>query len=161
MGNESIENFKRRSSAFPIGGDELAALIPQKAPFTFISSLNHVGADNCITGFKFGAGHVLCFDGKLTAAGILENIAQTSGCKLGYEDFIKGKKGKLGFIGEVRDFTYSRLPEAGEELITEVIIEKIVFDVTIISGTVKINGEEIASCQMKVFFEADTEEVKS
>lgn len=159
MGNESVENLKNRISAFPISGDELAALIPQKAPFTFISSLQHVGQDNCITGFQFGPEHVLCFDGKLSAAGILENIAQTSGCKLGYEDFIKGKKGKLGFIGEVRDFIYTRLPEAGEELTTEVIIEKVVFDVTIISGTVKINGEEIARCQMKIFFEPEPEQV--
>jgi predicted hotdog family 3-hydroxylacyl-ACP dehydratase len=144
---------------FPISGDELTALIPQKKPFVFITSLNEVNRDSCITTFLAAADNVLCYNGKLSAAGLLENIAQTSGCKLGYEDFMQGKKGKLGFIGEVRDFIYSRLPAVGEELTTTVIIEKVVFGVTIIAGKIKVNGEEIASCQMKIFFEPEPEGV--
>lgn len=143
---------------FPISGDELTALIPQKIPFVFITSLNEVNATSCVTSFRIDEGNVLALNGKLSNAGLLENIAQTSGCKLGYEDFMQGKKGKLGFIGEVKDFTFSRLPTVGEELTTTVIIEKVVFGVTIISGKINVNREEIASCQMKVFFEPEPEE---
>jgi predicted hotdog family 3-hydroxylacyl-ACP dehydratase len=142
---------------FPISGDKLSALIPQKPPFVFIQALNEVSSNSCKTSYTIVAPNVLVNNGQLSAAGLLENIAQTSGCKLGYEDFMQGKKGKLGFIGEVREFIYARLPLVGEELTTTVIIEKVVFDVTIISGKISIGGEEIAQCRMKVFFEPEAE----
>ena len=137
----------------PITGSELTAFIPQKTPFVFISSLTEVSDNNCVTTFQFDAEHVLCYDGKLSAAGLLENIAQTSGCKWGYEDFMNGKKGRHIFIGEVSGFTFSRLPFCGEELTTHIEIETTVFNVTIVSGKVKVNGGEIAGCRLKIFFE--------
>src|SRR5688572_26412712 len=100
----------------PINGNNLTALIPQKHPFVLISSLVEVKDDTCLTTFRFAADHILCDKGQLSAAGLLENMAQSAGCKIGYEDFMKGKKHSAGFIGEVRDFFFSRLPEAGEEL---------------------------------------------
>ena len=59
------------------------------------------------------------------------------------------------FIGDVRDFEFTHLPKAGEEIVTEILIEHKIFDVTIISGTIKLNGEEIASCKMKIFEEPE------
>lgn len=142
---------------FPISGEQLANLIPQKHPFVLISALKEVNESNCITTFKINGDHVLCTDGKLSLAGLLENMAQSSGCKLGYEDFMKGKKPRVGFIGEVRDFQFTRLPNAGEELTTEITIENKVFgSVTVISGKVNTGDEEIASCKMKVFFQPET-----
>jgi predicted hotdog family 3-hydroxylacyl-ACP dehydratase len=140
---------------FPISGEMLAGLIPQKQPFTFLNSLEEVSETTCTTKFKAEAGNVLCDNGKLNPAGLLENIAQTSGCKLGYENFLKGKSNTLGFIGEVSEFSYNRLPAIEEELTTTVTIEKKVFDVLIISGKVKIGNEEIAQCRMKVFIAAE------
>lgn len=142
---------------FPITENELTACIPQKAPFLFISSLTEVSDNSCVTTFQFDAKHVLCYNGKLSAAGLLENMAQTSGCKWGYEDYTQGKKGKLIFIGEMSGFTFSRLPYCGEELTTEALIEKVVFNVTIVSAKVKVGEEEIASCRMKIFFEPEPE----
>ena len=141
---------------FPINGDRLTQLIPQKRPFVFIDSLNEVITDKCITTFKFEADNVLCENGKLMLAGLLENMAQSAGCKMGYEDFIEKKKSRRGFIGEVKNFSVSRLPEVGEELTTEVTIEGKVFGaVTLIAGKVFVNKEAIASCNMKVFFEQE------
>jgi len=140
---------------FPITGPELAALIPHKAPFVFITSLKEVTPNTCTTTFQFNNQQVLCYNGKLSAAGLLENMAQTSGCKWGYDDFAQGKKGKLTFIGEMSGFTFSRLPYCGEELTTEAVIEKVVFNVTIVSAKIKVGEEEIASCRMKIFFEPE------
>jgi predicted hotdog family 3-hydroxylacyl-ACP dehydratase len=143
----------------PINGENLTALIPQKNPFVLISSLEEVNETNCVTTFRFAANHVLCENGHLSAAGLLENMAQSAGCKIGYEDFMKGKKHAVGFIGEVRDFGFSRLPNAGEELTTEITIENKVFGtVTVMKGRILVKDEEIASCKMKVFFQAEPEE---
>jgi len=139
----------------PISGDDLVRLIPQKPPFVLISTLHEMKDNRCITSFRFDAGHVLCDNGALNFAGLMENIAQTSGCFIGYENFLKGVMNKVGFIGEVRDFVFSRLPLAGEELTTEVIMEKKVFDVSIISALIRVNGIGIASCKMKIFVEPE------
>lgn len=142
----------------PISGNQLTQLIPQKPPFVFINSLHAVNENNCITKFKFDADNVLCADGKLSLAGLLENMAQSAGCKMGYEDFAEGKKSRRGFIGEVKEFSVSRFPNVGEELTTEITIEGKVFGaVTLIAGKILIGDEVISSCKMKVFFEPEEE----
>ena len=143
---------------FPISCNQLTNLIPQKPPFVFIDSLNEVSENKCITTFKFKADNVLCENGKLMLAGLLENMAQSAGCKMGHDDFMQGKKSRVGFIGEVKNFSVLRLPSVGEELTTEIIIEGKVFGaVTLIAGKVFVNNEAIASCNMKVFFEPEEE----
>jgi len=140
----------------PISGTQLTNLIPQKPPFVFIDSLNEVSENTCITTFTFKADNVLCENGKLILAGLLENMAQSAGCKMGYEDFMESKKARRGFIGEVKNFSVSRLPNADEQLTTEITIEGKVFGaVTLISGKVFVGSEQISSCNMKVFFEPE------
>ena len=142
----------------PISGVHLTNLIPQKHPFVLISSLLEVNEKTCLTTFSFDAGHVLCENGKLSPAGLLENMAQSAGCKIGYEDFLNGKKHSVGFIGEVRDFSFTRLPLTSEELKTEINVENKIFGtVTVMSGRILVGEEEIASCKMKVFFEPEPE----
>ncbi|MBK7147489.1 MAG: hypothetical protein IPH78_01395 [Bacteroidetes bacterium] len=141
---------------FPISGQALVRLIPQKEPFVFISSLLAVDENQCETNFLFDHHHVLCQNGLLGIGGILENIAQSSGCKMGYENFMLGQPTRAAFIGEIREFTYTRLPRAGELLTTKITIENKVFgSVVVIAGLIKTESETIASCKMKVFFEAD------
>ena len=54
-------------------------------------------------------------------------------------------------------FEYSKnleiffLPKTGDELITEIIIENQIFDVTLISGKIVCNGKVAAQCEMKIF----------
>ena len=143
----------------PISGNQLTQLIPQKPPFVFINSLNEVNENSCITTFKFDSDNVLCSNGKLSLAGLLENMAQSAGCKMGYEDFAEGKKSRRGFIGEVKEFSVSRLPSVGEELTTEINIEGKVFGaVTLVAAKILSGEEEISSCKMKVFFEPEVED---
>ncbi len=138
---------------FPISGDQLIQFIPQKPPFVFINELREVNENKCITTFSFDESNVLCDNGKLSLAGLLENMAQSAGCKMGYEDYIANTKSRRGFIGEVKNFSVCRLPCIGERLTTEIIIEGKVFGaVTLISGKIKVGDEEISSCNMKVFF---------
>jgi predicted hotdog family 3-hydroxylacyl-ACP dehydratase len=137
----------------PISGDKLIELIPQKFPFVLISSLLEVTEKTSISSFTFDESHVLCWNGYLTSAGLMENMAQTAAAKTGYECLMKGSRIPIGFIGDVRDFVFTKHPQPGEEIVTEVTIINEIFDVTVISGVVRMNGEEIASCVMKIFVE--------
>lgn len=142
----------------PVTGNALIELIPQKPPFVLISSLNEVNEHKCVTGFLVESTHVLYNCESLSVAALIENIAQTCAVKVGYECSLINKKVPLGFIGDIKDFKYTRLPVAGEELRTEITIEHQIFDVTIIAGKISINGEEIATCKMKIFVEPEKAE---
>ncbi len=139
---------------FPIKGEQLTTLIPQKPPFVFITSLEKIENNIGYTTFTFNAGHTLCTNNTLSATGVLEHIAQSAGCKSGYETFMQGKQGKRAFIGEVRNFVCHRLPVVGELLQTQIVLEATIFGtVNIVLGRTYINNEEIASCALKIFFE--------
>ena len=137
----------------PVTGSALAALLPQKSPFVLLSALIDVTETEATSSFTIDTSHVLCDNGMLNPSGLMENIAQTSAAKLGYECSRDNKKVPLGFIADVKDFIHTRLPEVGDEIITKVKIENKVFDITIVSGTVTLNGEKIASCKMKIFID--------
>ncbi len=139
----------------PITGQNLIDLIPQKPPFVLVSSLLAVSNNHSVTAFNVDNNHVLCNNGKLTAAGLMENIAQTAAAKMGYECDLLGKKIPIGFIGDVRDFTFIRLPNAGDQIETEINIVHRIFHVSLITGTIKLNGEIIAECKMKIFVEPE------
>ncbi len=144
----------------PITGQKLIDLIPQKPPFVLISSLQTVSDNHSVTTFMIYDSHVLCHKGKLTTAGLMENIAQTAAVKMGYECKLAGKKIPIGFIGDVRDFVFTRLPVAGDEIQTEINIVHRIFDVSLITGEIRMNGEVIASCKMKIFVEPETKTAK-
>ena len=145
----------------PISGRNLIDLIPQKPPFVLISSLLQVSDAQAVTNFVFENTHPLCNSGKLTIAGLMENIAQTAAAKMGYECNLLGKKIPIGFIGDVRDFSFTKLPLVGEEIETEIVITNQIFYVSIITGSVKLNGEEIANCKMKIFVEPEDKTAKA
>jgi len=136
-----------------VTGSALAALLPQKYPFVCLTALTNVSDLEAASTFTIEASHVLCDNGRLNPSGLIENIAQTSAAKLGYECDRDNKKVPLGFIADVKDFECTRLPLVGDEIKTNVKIENKVFDITIISGTVTLNGEIIASCKMKIFID--------
>lgn len=137
----------------PITGDKLIALIPQKPPFVFVSKLLSVSELACSTAFTVQADSLMTEEDALSPAALIENIAQTCAAKAGYECFLEGKAIPVGFIGDLKNFSYSYLPKTGEEILTEIHIENRVFNVTIISGTVRHAGKEIAHARMKIYSE--------
>lgn len=137
----------------PVTGNALAELLPQKYPFVLISALTYVTDTEAMSTFRINAENILCDNGMLNPSGLMENIAQTSAAKLGYECNRDNKKVPLGFIADVKDFVHTRLPKEGDVITTNVKIENKVFDITIVSGVITLNGEKIASCKMKIFID--------
>jgi predicted hotdog family 3-hydroxylacyl-ACP dehydratase len=126
-------------------------LIPQQPPFVMIDELLRSDETLTRTGFRVAEENVLVCNGQFTEAGLLENIAQTAAACAGFKAGIENKPVQVGYIGAVTNFEVFALPGIGEKIITEVQVDEIVFDVSIISGKVWRNEELIAQCQMKVF----------
>ncbi|MDF2431156.1 MAG: hypothetical protein JWP44_787 [Mucilaginibacter sp.] len=101
--------------------------------------------------FTIREDNVLVFNGDFSEAGLMENIAQTAAAGTGYTAKQDHKPVAAGYIGSVKNFEVFDLPKIGDELHTEIKIENQVFDMTVISGTIKRNNELIAQCEMNIF----------
>ncbi|WP_448699594.1 3-hydroxyacyl-ACP dehydratase [Mucilaginibacter sp. AW1-3] len=128
-------------------------LIPQRPPFVMVDHLTHCDEVSSRTTLQVKAENVLVYNGHLTEAGLTENIAQTAAAGVGYVALQNNEPILTGYIGAVKDLEVYKLPSVGDILETEVIIEKQIFDVTIISGTVKCKDQLIAKCEMKIFIQ--------
>jgi len=131
--------------------DDILQLIPQKPPFVMVGKLLRSDDHSTKTSFVINKENVLVVNGVLTEAGLMENIAQTAGVRAGHLAMMLNKPVAVGYIGMVKNFEIFELPKIGDELITEVSIKNQVFDVAVVSGTVKCNGIVIAHCEMNIF----------
>lgn len=93
--------------------------------------------------------------GTFQEGGLLENIAQTAAAQAGYKALAENNPVAAGFIGAVKDFEVFTLPKIGDELLTEIIVEDLVFDVSVITGKVWHNDMLLANCEMKIFIQQD------
>lgn len=134
-------------------GQETIKLIPQRPPFVMIDAL--LQSDETITRSQLGvrAGNIFVTDGRLTAPGLLENIAQTAAARAGYEAKQQGGPVRIGYIGAVKNFVVDALPELGTKIETEVAVVSQVFDVSVVKGTVRQDGKLLAACEMKIFIQ--------
>jgi hypothetical protein len=145
--------------SLPLSAAVTAQIIPQKQPFVLVSSLLEIAESGCRTAFTIPEGHVLSDAQRLQPSGLLENMAQSCALMMGYNGALQmansngGKvpEPKVGFIGDIRQFKCSTLPEVGSTIETRITIENQIFDVTMIDGQVSQNGTPIASCKMKIF----------
>ncbi len=142
----------------PITGNTLIGLIPQRPPFVFVSELIEINNSVCKTSFTIPQDCILADNGTMSAGGLIENMAQTCAAKAGYEYAKLNKDIPVGFIGDVRNFSCTRLPTLGEKIVTTIEIENEVFGVSIISGKVELDGNVIAACKMKIFVEQEKAE---
>jgi predicted hotdog family 3-hydroxylacyl-ACP dehydratase len=134
---------------FPL--DNILSLIPQKHPFVMVNSLLHADEDCTRSTFHVREDNVFIKNNNFQEAGLLENMAQTAALGAGYKANLLNKPVALGYIGSVKDFEIFGLPKVNADLVTEVIIQDQIFDVTICSGKIWQDETLLAQCNMKVF----------
>jgi 3-hydroxymyristoyl/3-hydroxydecanoyl-(acyl carrier protein) dehydratase len=135
--------------AFP--ANDITQLIPQKYPFVMVGKLLFADETTTRSSFVIHADNVFVKNGIFQEAGLMENIAQTAALRAGYKASVEKAAIENGYIGSINNFEVFELPEINNELITEVIKQDEVFNVTIVAGKVWLNNKLIASCEMKVF----------
>jgi predicted hotdog family 3-hydroxylacyl-ACP dehydratase len=132
-------------------------LIPQKPPFVMIGRLLHWDEKLTRTSFLVNDDNVFVEDGEFREPGLIENIAQTAAAGAGYKAKQNGTTVAVGYIGAIKNLEIFALPKIQDELITEVIIEDQVFDITIITGKCWCNKILMAQCEMKIFMGNSTQ----
>lgn len=129
---------------------EVLSLIPQRPPFVMIDNLLSCNDDDASTDLMVRSDNIFVDNGKLSATGLLENMAQTCAARLGWLNTCSGKNVQIGVIGEVRNCKFFRLPNVGERLTTNIRIVEDFGNITLADGSVLVGNEEIASCRMKI-----------
>jgi acyl dehydratase len=142
-----------------IQGEAVSALIPQKPPIEMVDTLWFNDDTKTISGFTIPHDNIFCEEGLFREPGIIENIAQTAALRTGYMvSMLPGHSDgnpPVGYIGAIKKLRIHLLPKAGETLKTEVTIQQMIFDVTLIHGRSTVNGELVAECEMKIFLKKD------
>lgn len=109
-------------------------------------------SDDITTISKFAVRETNLFvtNGYFREPGLIENIAQTAAARAGYFAMTQDTPVPLGFIGAIKDLEIYALPPVGAELETEIKLLHQVFEVAIISGTIRSAGNVLAQCEMKI-----------
>lgn len=133
--------------------EDILLLIPQRPPFVMVEALLEADDASATTRYTVETNNVFVKDGFLTEPALIENIAQTAAARMGHLCRLRKEPVPVGFIGAVQQLEVSALPAVGDILETTIVIKNQVFDVTIISGTVRCKDEVLAKCDMKIFID--------
>ncbi len=134
-----------------MAGEGLYKLIPQRPPIVMVDAFYHANAEEAETGLTVSADNLFCENKCLREPGLIEHIAQSAAAFAGYAPYMKGESPKLGFIGEIKHFKVNRLPIVGDILQTKLRVLGEAVGVTLIAAETLLEGEVVASCQMKIF----------
>jgi len=126
-------------------------LIPQRPPFVMVDTLETCDDESATTCFSVVDTNIFIENGKLGEPAVVENIAQTAAARMGYICRRESKPVPVGFIGAVQNLVIKKIPQTGDVLETTITIKNQIFNATLITGSVSVNGEEIATCDMKIF----------
>ena len=125
-------------------------LIPQRPPFVMIDKLLSFDMVSTVTQLEIRDDNVFCKEGRLSAEGLMENIAQTCAARIGYINMTKNETVKIGVIGSVNNYEIFRLPKVGEVIITTIEMMEEMFQVTMVKAIVKCGEETMAQANMKI-----------
>ena len=129
---------------------DILTLIPQRPPFVMVDRLLHFDTQTTITEFEVRADNIFIDDGKLSSEGIVENIAQTCAARMGYISLMSNTPVKVGVIGAISNMTIDFLPQCGAKLTTRIDLLEEVFQMTLVSASVTIGDEVVATANMKI-----------
>ncbi|NOQ28084.1 MAG: hydroxymyristoyl-ACP dehydratase [Bacteroidales bacterium] len=132
-------------------GKTIQTFIPQREPMVMVQKLHKAEGGQTISSLDISESNIFCEEGFLQEPGLIENIAQTAAVGVGFEYRNENKDVPTGYIGAVQKLTIHKLPKIGNTIITEVNVEHIVFNTTLINGKITCDDQLIADCSMKIY----------
>ena len=130
---------------------DVTTLIPQRRPFVAVGRLSACEPMLAVSETRVADMPLFVENGKLTPAGLIENMAQTCAAKLGYFNLTSGKtEPQNGFIGAIRDCFFNRLPGLDETIVTTIEVEEEFFGLTLVSAQVRASDELVARAALKI-----------
>jgi predicted hotdog family 3-hydroxylacyl-ACP dehydratase len=129
--------------------DFVENLIPQKVPFVMIDKLFSYSETALISGLKVNQNNIFVANNIFTESGVVEHMAQSVALHTGYQFYLKKEAAPTGYIGSIKEITINKLPKTDDEIQTTVTILHEFAGITLVDLVTKLNGETIATGQMK------------
>lgn len=130
---------------------DIHELLPQQEPFVMIGALIHYDEIDTITETAVKEENIFVTGGEFSAAGVMENIAQTCAARIGYiNKYILLKGIQVGYIGDIRKFEVHRLPKVGETIRTAIHVMGEVGGLTLAKATVSVGEELLITTEVKI-----------
>jgi len=147
---------------FPVfTGQQLRAvdvheLLPQQEPFVMVGSLTHIDETTTVTETLVSPDNIFVDDGRFSATGLIENVAQTCAVRIGFVNrYIQHCNLQIGVIGMVKKFRALALPRVGQVIVTRV--EKIseILGTTLCKAEVTCDGQTLVTTDIKISVRED------
>ena len=130
---------------------DVHTVLPQQEPFVMIGNLTHFEMMTSTSETTILESNIFVDNGHFSAAGMMENIAQTCAARIGfYNKYVLKKAVQVGFIGAVRNFVIDSFPAVGSVITTKVDILEEIFGMTLASAEVMCEGRVVASAEIKL-----------
>ena len=128
----------------------LNELLPQRPPFVMIDRLVSSDEVFSVTELLVREDNIFIDNERLTASGLIENIAQTCAARIGYINLSNGGTVKIGVIGAISNLNIARTPKVGEKLTTTIKLLEEVFQMTLVEAVIMSGNEELVRANMKI-----------
>ena len=138
--------------------DDMKNLLPQRFPMVMVDSVVSCSGDTIITRLEIRDDNVFLSKGRLTAAGLIETVAQSAAARTGL--LLRAGEGKadgpvpVGVIGHVRNFRVFEQPTLGDVLHTEVKATHEIGQASVVTGKVYTGEKLLAEGELKIFLTA-------
>ncbi|SCY58897.1 hypothetical protein [Flavobacterium caeni] len=129
--------------------DFVEDLLPQKFPFVMVDKMYAYTETTIVTGFEVKSDNIFCADGLFREPGLVEHMAQSVAMHTGYQFYLKQETAPTGYIGSISGIEIKKLPKLGQNIQTTVQILQEFGGITMVDITTTLEGETIASGQMK------------
>lgn len=131
---------------------DIRNLLPQRDPFVAVDRLVGYSEKTVITETLVKEYCLFTENGRLTEAGLMENIAQSCAARIGFRTlYVLGRNTvDIGVIGAIRNLEIYDLPHVGATLVTKVAIREEAFGITLVEASVASEGRTLAQGEMKI-----------
>lgn len=132
-------------------GIDIHELLPQQEPFVMIGRMTYFDMSRTITETVINGENIFVDDGRFSATGLVENIAQTCAARIGYINKYILKKGiQLGFIGAVKKMDIMAPPQVGDTIETEIETVAEVLGMILAKGIVRCSERVLVTTDIKI-----------
>ena len=146
-----------------VSREEVLKFIPQRMPILVVHGLTAHSEVSSTSIFNVEGAHLFVRDGKFLPSGLMENMAQTSALRSGFQFSQQvptegeAPEPPIGFIGALKNFVVTDLPSIGSELHTTVTVTYEVMGMQVMEASVACGEKIIASCEMKIFLSQENQ----
>jgi predicted hotdog family 3-hydroxylacyl-ACP dehydratase len=131
--------------------NNITQYIPQRFPIVMIHDLVEASDTHAVTNLSIEPDNVFVSNGFFAEPGLVENIAQTAAVHIGYQCASKNIPIPIGYIAAIRSLKIKNLAPVGKTVKTTIRITNKVLELTVVEGKVELDGEELCSCEMRIF----------